>query len=151
MSNPVAITMKNTTKRQILANLALFLVLAASLWPIAQGRILAQSSGPLSRILCSGQARTALTPEARESLERLASLTGNRDLLPAAQTPICPCQGCFTHGHAMVSVLPTPVLVPVRLARLYVYKQGMQARLRPSQSVARAHGARAPPSSPFFA
>jgi len=150
MRNPVSIIMKKTIQRQVLASLALFLVLLASLWPIAQGRILAQG-GPLTRILCSGQARTALTPEARESLERLAALTGNRDLLPAAQTPACPCQGCFLHGHAIVSVLPVPVLIPLRMARLYVRKQGMQDRLHPSQSVLRAHGARAPPFPLIFA
>ena len=150
MTLPLPYVPKARIKSHAFAMLAALLVLAASLWPMAQGRILAQS-GPLAQILCSGQARTALSAEARQSLERLAALTGERDLLPAAQTPLCPCQGCFSHGHGLVSILPIPVLAPVRMARLSIHRQAMQARLRPSQSVGRAHGARAPPTPLVFA
>jgi hypothetical protein len=150
MKLPLSYATKVRVKSHAIAMLAVLLMLVASLWPMAQGRILAQS-GPLAQILCAGQARTALSAEAHQSLERLAALTGERDLLPAAQTPLCPCQGCFTHGHGIVSILPTPVLAPVRMARLSIYRQAMQARLRPSQSVVRAHGARAPPTPLVFA
>ncbi len=148
----VSLSRSRPTRRRhgAFAALALVLVLGASFWPLAQARLVAQG-GPLTRILCSGFARAPLSAEARASLERLADLSGNDDLRPLKQTPACPCQGCFMHGHGIASLLPDAVQVPVRLARSVYLPRSYR-----NDSLPKGHGrdglsARGPPAILFFA
>ena len=128
----------------IFAALALMLVLSASLWPLAQARLV-QNGGPLTRILCSGFARTPLSAEARASLQRLADLTGNDSLRPIKDTPACPCQGCFLCGHSLAPVLPALAPVPVRVVRLLVLPRAFDDAIVPQGQSGDVFAARAPP------
>ena len=134
----------------IFAVLAMALVLSASLWPLAQARLVAQG-GPLTRILCSGFARTPLSAEARASLQRLADLTGNDSLRPVKNTPACPCQGCFMCGHSLAPVLPALAQMPVRVVRIDYLPAHAQNRLAASQRQDDTASARAPPAFLIFA
>ncbi len=148
----VSVTSFGLTHRRhgVFAALALLLVLSASLWPLAQARLVAQG-GPLTRILCSGFARAPLTAEARASLQRLADLTGDDSLRPIKQIPSCPCQGCFLHGHSLAPVLPGRVQLPVRMVRIVYLPRAVPDDALPSQRGQKGLQARAPPAFLFSA
>ena len=150
MTVPVSTLARCRRRHGVLAVLALLLVLTSALWPLAQARLVAQG-GPLTRILCSGFARAPLSADARASLQRLADLTGDDSLRPVRQTPACPCQGCFLHGHSLAPVLPEGVKMPVRLVRI-----AFVSRLPRKDSLPVQHGpfilsVRAPPPAAVFA